>query len=120
MITAEQIHRQAIREDISVIAESLQEIIGQRLAAYGAAIKDPKQIGRFAKGTRTPGEATAGRLREVYKVVQILSSEETPETVRAFLIGSNPQLDNEAPIEVLHHNQPARALSAAEAFIVGG
>ena len=120
MSTLEQVHRQAIREDIAVVCESLQEVIGQRLAAYGAAIKDPKQIGRYAKGARTPSDNTAARLKEVYEVVQLLLGSETPQTVRAWLIGSNPQLNDEAPIEVLHRNEPGRALRAAEAFVVGG
>jgi len=121
MTTVEQIHRQATREKIDVVCQVLQESLGQRLAAYGAEIKDPKQIGRYAKGAdRRPNATTEGRLREVYKVVQLLLTAETPETVRAWMIGSNPQLNDEAPIEVLHRNQPGRAIRAAESFVTGG
>jgi hypothetical protein len=58
-------------------------------------------------------------MRDVYCVVQLLLTCETPGTVRAWLIGTNPQLNDEAPVEVLHHDQPGRALRAAKAFVTG-
>jgi hypothetical protein len=41
-------------------------------------------------------------------------------TVRAWLIGSYPQLEDRAPIEVVHEGAFAQVRRAAEAFTAGG
>jgi len=47
-------------------------------------------------------------------------AEETPATTRAWMIGANPQLNDEAPIEALHQKKTAAVMRAAEAFVLGG
>lgn len=119
MTTMEQVHRLAISEEISVVAQSLQETLGQKLTAFAVGIKDPKAIGKYATG-RQPRADTEARLRDLYRVTRLLLSEETPSTVRAWMIGANPQLNDEAPIEALHGRRTAPVMRAAEAFVLGG
>ena len=119
MTTMEQVHRIAISEDIANIAQSLQETLGQRLTAFGVGIKDPKAIGKYAAG-RNPRTDTEARLRDLYRVTRLLLSAETPSTVRAWMIGSNPQLNDEAPIEALHEKKTPAVMRAAESFVLGG
>jgi hypothetical protein len=116
----EQAHQQAVREDIARIAQFLQETLGQKLTAYAAGVKDPKAIGKYARGDHAPREETEARLRNVFRVTQLLLTGDSPATVRAWMIGSNPQLDDDAPIELLHETQVRPVLRAAEAFLMGG
>lgn len=119
MTTAELAHRDAVRQNLERVAEVLQETLGQRLVAYAVGVRDPKAIGKYARG-RAPRDGTERRLRDLYRVTRILLSEETPATARAWMIGANPQLGDEAPIEVLHQQRVQPVIRAAEAFVVGG
>lgn len=119
MTTIEQVHRLAVSEEIAVVAQSLQETLGQKLTAFAVGIKDPKAIGKYATGRR-PRADTEARLRDLYRVTRLLLSEETPSTVRAWMIGANPQLNDEAPIAALHERRTAPVMRAAEAFVLGG
>lgn len=119
MTTMEQVHRLAVSEEIAVVAQSLQETLGQKLTAFAVGIKDPKAIGKYATGRR-PRADTEARLRDLYRVTRLLLSEETPSTVRAWMIGANPQLNDEAPIAALHERRTAPVMRAAEAFVLGG
>jgi hypothetical protein len=121
MTLTEQIHRTALRQSASTIAGSLQQTIGQRLVAFGVGVRNPKLVGRWARGEHAPREAHERSLRELFQVVSLLiESGETASTVRAWLIGSNPQLQDRAPIEVFHEGAIDQVRRAAEAFTVGG
>lgn len=117
--TVDQVHRLAVSEPLTTIAQSLQETLGQRLVAFGVGIKDPKAIGKYAAG-RHPRSDTEARLRDLFRVTRLLLSAETPATARAWMIGANPQLADEAPIEALHHKKTADVIRAAEAFVFAG
>lgn len=119
MTVAETAHRDAVRQDIGKVAENLQEVLGQRLTAYAANVRDPKAIGKYAQG-REPRNDTEAALRNLYQVVRILLATETAATARAWMIGANPQLGDEAPVEVLHNGQLEPVIRAAEAFVSGG
>jgi hypothetical protein len=121
MTLAEEIHRTALRQPASTIARSLQETIGQRLAAFGVGVRNPKLVGRWARGEHEPRQAHERALRELFQVVALLvESGETGSTVRAWLIGSNPQLEDRAPIEVFHEGAIDQVKRAAGAFVASG
>jgi len=119
MTTIDQVHRIAVSEEIATIAQALQETLGQKLVAFAVGIKDPKAIGKYAGG-RHPRVDTEARLRDLYRITRLLLSGETPATTRAWMIGSNPQLNDEAPIEAVHYQKTAAVMRAAEAFVLGG
>lgn len=121
MSDRERAHRDAMRTDISSIAERLQDVLGQRLTAYAVGVRDPKSIGRYAKGPRaeggqTPRDDTDYRLRQLYQIVQMLMARETSETVRAWFLGAHPLLEDRSPIELLHEddNFPVERTAAAD------
>lgn len=104
------------------IAAAMQSLFGQRIVAVMAGAEDPKAVGRWARGERTPRVETEQRLRAAFQVSQLLSMAESPETARAWFIGMNPHLEDRAPFVVLSE-QPAQAqrvLEAAKAFVVNG
>ena len=119
MTTMEQVLRLSVQEGTDTIAQSLQETLGQRLTAFAVGIKDPKAIGKYAAG-RQPRADTEARLRDLFRVTRLLLSTEPPATVRAWMIGANPQLADEAPIEALHRRQTPAVMRAAEAFVLAG
>lgn len=98
----ERAHREAIRASIESIAERLQDMLGQQMTAFAVGIKDPRTIGRYARGESAPWPKTEKRLRELFEITQVLLARETPETVRAWLLGSHPLLEDQSPIELLH------------------
>jgi len=113
MTGVEQARRDATRLPIDSIAQKLQETLGQRLTAFAVASSDPKAIGRYATGRQKPRDDTTARLRDLYVVTQILLARETAETVRAWMIGSNPLLEDRAPIELLHEDAGSSVRRAA-------
>jgi hypothetical protein len=116
MTARERAHREAVRTSINLIAERLQDMLGQQIAAYAVAVKDPRCIGRYARGESTPRQETQQRLRNLYEITQVLLARETPETVRAWLLGSHPLLEDQAPVELLHadNHPPVERTAAAE------
>lgn len=116
MTSLDQARRDATRLPIASVAQKLQETLGQRLTAFAVGARDPKAIGKYASGRQKPRDETALRLRDLYVVVQILLARETAETVRAWMIGSNPLLEDRAPIELLHEEAVESVSRAARSM----
>lgn len=113
-------HREAYRLELTEIASVLQETLGQRLTAYAIGIKDPKAIGRYARSEQAPQSGQEKNIRELFRVTRLLLEHETPATVRAWMIGLNPELGERPPADVLHEQDHQAVLRAAEAFVAGG
>lgn len=113
-------YKEAYRLEIREIAAVLQETLGQRLTAYAIGIKDPKAIGRYARGEQAPQSNQERNIRELFRLTRLLLEHETPATVRAWMIGLNPELGERPPADVLHEMDHQSVLRAAEAFVAGG
>lgn len=122
MTSLDHARRDATRLPITAVAQKLQDTLGQRMTAFAVAVRDPKAIGKYASGRQNPRDETAARLRDLYVITQILLARETSETVRAWMIGSNPLLEDRAPIELLHEEAVESVGRAARsmAFPVSG
>jgi len=116
----EQAHRAAVTVEIAEIAAYLQETLGQRLTAHLAAVKEPKTVTHWAKGVNAPRAAAEERLRTAYQVFHLLQQAESPHVVRAWFIGMNPQLDDDAPADAIREGRFKDVLLAAKAFLAGG
>jgi hypothetical protein len=114
-------HRTTVESSVADIAAFLQDALGQKLVAFMVGVEDPKTIGRWARGKRLPQDPdTERRLRDAYQVFRLLLAKESPHTVRAWFVGRNPQLDDEAPATAIHEGRTRDALVAARAFLAGG
>jgi hypothetical protein len=110
--------KQSITGSIAAIAKDLQDDLGQRLVAYVTEVQSPKSVGRWARGDVPPRPEAENRLRDLYRTVLILREVYGAETIRAWLEGSNPDLRNHAPIEVLRKGGSAASVfEAADSFI---
>jgi hypothetical protein len=119
MALEQTIHRRATRLGVPSIVGSLQDVLGQRLVAVSAGVRDAKAVGKWARGERVPHPDAEQRLRHAYQIVQLLLERESAETVRAWFVGMNPELDDQAPALVLA-DDAVRVLQAARAFLAHG
>jgi hypothetical protein len=60
------------------------------------------------------------RLRTSYEIAQLLLSGDSPQTVKAWFIGLNPQLGDTSPAEAIREGKLRESLAAARVFAVGG
>lgn len=116
----ERAHRATVTMDIAEIATYLQETLGLRLTAHLADVKEPKTVTQWAKGVNAPRPAAEERLRTAYQVFHLLQQAESPHVVRAWFIGMNPQLDDDAPADAIRDGRFKDVLLAAKAFLAGG
>jgi len=112
-------HGLATRLDVPSLVRSLQNVLGQRLVAVIAGVSDTKAIGKWARGERAPHPETEQRLRHAFHISQLLLHEESAETVRAWFVGMNPDLDDQAPA-ILLAEHPHEVLAAARNFLANG
>jgi hypothetical protein len=117
--SAQTAHERAMRATVPELATYLQELFGQKLTALMAGSRDPKAVGKWARGERTPHPDVVQRLRDVYQVAEFLMQGESRQTVQGWFMGMNPQLDDRAPALVIATN-PAEVMQAARAFLAGG
>jgi hypothetical protein len=97
-----QIESEATSTDIAEIARYLQAHLGQRLTAYLAGVRDPKMVGKWARGTQ-PRDAPAMRLRAAFQATKMISLAYDDQTAKAWLLGTNTRLDDEAPAWLLRY-----------------
>ncbi len=116
------IHRQATSASISEIARHLQEVLSRRLTAFAAGVQDGKTVTRWASGevTEIRDIEVEQRLRTTFEISQLLLLQESPQTVKAWFIGMNPELDDVSPIEAIHDGDLKGALIAARVFSAYG
>jgi hypothetical protein len=116
-------HREALTLSWQELVSRLTNIVGRKLTAYIAGVKDVRAIDRWLAGIEPYGDVEV-RLRFTYQVVRTLSEHDSPRVVQAWLIGVNPELGDRVPLRLLKEGNleeiaPA-VLGAARAFIAGG
>ncbi len=116
-------HRKATSAAFPEIVRDLVSIIGRKLTAYIASVKDARAIDRWLE-SGTPQKDVEKRLRLAYHVVKMLSRSDSDAVIQAWLIGLNPELNDQVPIRLLREGDievdGKRVLGAARAFLTGG
>lgn len=113
MTIREQAHRQSVVLGIDAVAAKLEQTLGQQLTAYAVGLKDPRAIGKYARGNPA-SSGPESRLRDLYVIVQVLLASETAETIRAWMIGAHPNLEDQAPVQLLHEENTSAPDDATE------
>jgi hypothetical protein len=101
------------------MAAYLRRILGERITALATGATDPKAIGEWVRGAGQPGPEVERRLRDAFYVAGMLMETESPQTVKAWFIGRNPQLDDRAPALVIAEDDPMEVIRAAHAYLAG-
>ncbi|MFG2296162.1 XRE family transcriptional regulator [Streptomyces sp. NPDC048603] len=103
----------------SDVARFLQDNLGPRLTAHIADIGDHEQVGKWAAGEIIPLPASEQRLRAALSVIQLIQNAESLYTARAWMIGMNPQLEDQAPAQCIADGRERDVLVAARAYVDG-
>lgn len=111
-----QAHKVATTTSTSEIARELQELLGQRLVAYAAAVRSPKVVGQWA-GDANPRPEAEKRLRETYRAVALLKEQYGDQAIRAFLTSAHPDLQERVPLDVIRNGEGIEVVHAAMAFL---
>ncbi|MFH8739164.1 MULTISPECIES: XRE family transcriptional regulator [unclassified Streptomyces] len=98
------------------MARLLQDTFSQRVAAHIAGVDDPKQVGRWARQQNAPRIDSESRMRAACQVFTFISNCENRHIARAWMLGMNPQLDDDSPIEAIAEGRFKEVMAAARSF----
>jgi hypothetical protein len=116
-------HRESLLLPFPEIVSKLVELIGRKLTAYVAGVKDVRAIDRWIKGNGQYRDVES-RLRFTFQVVRTLSEHDSAKVIQGWLTGVNPELGDRVPIRLLREGDPntigPEILGAARAYIAGG
>jgi len=114
-------HRRAIASDVPTLTKTLQKHLGQALLAV-IVDSSPRAIARWISGDTTPSATTERLLRDVAQIFDVITTVDTPQVARAWFMGMNPQLDDQAPAELLAKDPSVTRsiMAAARAYVAGG
>jgi hypothetical protein len=112
-------HKDAIQINAQDLSSELARVLGRQLLGI-IVHKGARTIQRWISGDSAPIAEDERRLRNAYQVYLLLSPVEGDHTVRAWFMGMNPQLEDEAPAEALAADKYREVMSAARAFVNGG
>ena len=102
-------------------AEGVLTILGSRLAAAALGLKDSRTLRSWASGGPIKGPDSGHRLQALYRAAFAIDAVYGPAVAAAFMRGSNPLLDDEAPLTVLCRDDVAtaerRVIAAVEALL---
>ena len=105
------------------LVKDLTEILGKKLTAYIASVKDARAIERWIAGSE-PYKGVEERLRFAYRLAKMIGDHDGPRVVQAWFTGLNPELNDRVPIRMLREQDietvGPEILGAARAFLAGG
>jgi hypothetical protein len=117
-------HRRAVQAPFAEIVRELAEILGKKLTAYVAGVKDTRVIDRWITGAVEPYKDAGGRIRLAYQIAKTLSEHDSHRVVQAWFMGLNPELQDRTPLRLLKEEDIEKVgpelLNAMRAFLAGG
>src|ERR1022692_4081477 len=93
-------HREATTAPFPRLVGDLVAVIGKKLTAYIAGVKDVRAIDRWM-GEAVPYKSAEERLRFAFRVVKTIENQEDGSVVQSWLTGLNPELNDRVPIRLL-------------------
>ncbi len=117
-------HREATSLPFSKLVQDLVAVIGKKLTAYIAGVKDVRALDRWIDGAVVPYKSAEERLRFAFRVIKTLENHDRASVVQAWLTGLNPELSDRVPIRLLREGDletvGPQILGAVRAFVAGG
>jgi len=112
-------------QPMDVVVKELRGLLGARLVAYVASVKETRAVNAWAEGEREVRAVdTQQRLRTALQVAVLLNRRDAPEVIQAWFQGLNPKLNDRAPARLLREgsieDEGPLVLSAARAFSAVG
>lgn len=116
-------HREAVSLPFPELVSRLTAIIGRKLTAYVAGVKDVRTVEGWINGS-TSYRDIEPRVRLTFQVVRTLGDYDSQRIVQAWLTGVNPELGDRVPLRLLREGDlnviGPEVMAAARAFIAGG
>ena len=113
--------KDSVRLDPARQAEYVYQVLGGRLAAAALGLKDTRTLQNWGRGGVIKNSAHGHRLQLLYRVTAAIERVYTPAVAAAFLRGSNPNLNQRAPMLLIAGGPTAeteaQVLAAAEALL---
>ncbi len=119
-----EIYTEILRMEPYQVVRGLVAILGKKVTAYLAQVKDTRTIDAWMEPGRRADEARRldfDRLRLALRIARLLAASDSNNTVQAWFGGLNPELGDRNPAELLRLGQDDEAvLGAARAFVSDG
>lgn len=119
-ITTVSAHDATARMGVREVVRQLNAYIGPTLVAATAGVKDRGLPTKWARddGPR-PRPTAETRLLKAHALFSTISHSEGNDVARAWMIGSNPMLDDDTPITAIREDRFKAVMGAATAFLDG-
>jgi hypothetical protein len=120
------IYEEIVRMEPHEVVSGLVGILGKKITAYLASVKDTRTIDAWMEPGRDQEQSRRldfDRLRVALQVARLLATSDSNGVVQAWFGGLNPQLGDRNPSRLLREGNDAEqksVLNAARAFFVGG
>ncbi len=122
--TLERIERDGDALQIDQINTYLQDHLGERVTVYLAGLTEARTAVTSAPTAFAVSDARNQRLRGGYKAVRTIVEAYDATTARAWLFGTNSQLDDQAPVDVIGRTPESANIEtvvrAAQGFVAHG
>ena len=116
-------YEHAARLEFPVLVKELCDVLGPKLVAYVAGVKEVRAVRQWSAGEREARAPVPERLRFA-QVALLIAQHDGPAVARAWFQGLNPQLDDRSAARLLREGELEEVgpliLSAARAFVSGG
>lgn len=100
--------------------QALKALLGPKLLAV-TLDADKRSIDRWISDKSRPTDLRVERRVDcAYQVFELLKPLDASQTIRAWFMGMNPQMDDLSPAEAIADDQFREVLAAARAFAAGG
>jgi hypothetical protein len=117
-------YEHASRVEFSVLVRELIELLGPKLVAYIAGVRETRAVRQWSSGEREAREPIPKRLRLALQVASLIATHDNASVAQAWFQGLNPQLDDRSAARLLREGDLDEVgpliLSAARAFVSGG
>jgi len=100
------------------ITGTLERVLGRQLLA-AILNKSVRSLQDWFADESVPSAEDERRLGNAYKVYALLTTAEGDDTIRAWFMGMNSQLEDASPAESLADDQVRSVMIAARAFVAG-
>lgn len=119
-----QAHDTAMRLEFPVMVKELRELLGARLVAYIAGVRETRTVREWTEGAAVKRPDIDLRLRAAFHIAAFIAGHDAPSVVQSWFQGLNPQLEDQSPAQLLRDEDLSevgpQVLAAARAFVAGG
>lgn len=117
-------HDHAMRLELPVVINELRELLGPKLVAYIAGVRETRTVREWIEGAKVKKGDVEPRLRMALQIAVFIAEHDAPSVAQAWFQGLNPQLEDRSPARLLREEDlnevGPEVLAAARAFVVGG